>query len=171
MARVLADFPGAKRALFSHFHIGGCQACAYGDEEPLAEVARRNEISAADMIGAILKSHEHDKAFLIEPRDLSSQLKDDASSVLLFDTRTREEFEAVSISGSRLLTQDLQQEMFATPPTNTLVFIDHTGDRAIDTCSWFSGHGVKDVKALRGGIDAWAREIDPTLQRYRLEIS
>jgi hypothetical protein len=29
---------------------------------------------------------------------------------------------------------------------------------------------MKNTRALKGGIDAWSREIDPTLPRYRIEI-
>jgi hypothetical protein len=30
------------------------------------------------------------------------------------------------------------------------------------------GHGLTNVHCLRGGIDAWAVEVDPKLRRYRL---
>ena len=40
----------------------------------------------------------------------------------------------------------------------------------LDTCAWFLGHGMKNTRALRGGIDAWSREVDPSVARYRLEI-
>jgi rhodanese-related sulfurtransferase len=30
---------------------------------------------------------------------------------------------------------------------------------------------MKNTRVLRGGIDAWSREIDPSLPRYQLEIS
>jgi hypothetical protein len=31
------------------------------------------------------------------------------------------------------------------------------------------GHGFQNVRALRGGIDAWSREVDPNVPRYELE--
>jgi hypothetical protein len=36
--------------------------------------------------------------------------------------------------------------------------------------AWFRGHGLKHTFGLRGGIDAWSREIDPELPRYRIEV-
>ncbi|WP_206018818.1 hypothetical protein [Rubritalea profundi] len=57
MASLLARFPGAKRALFARYHIGGCSSCAYRDDETLAEVATRNEIDVSEVIEHILQSH------------------------------------------------------------------------------------------------------------------
>lgn len=170
MSRVLADFPGARRALFSHYHIGGCQSCAYDDSETLAEVCTRNELDDAVVITTILESHEQDLQFLIDPQDLSSLLEDRAEDILLIDTRTREEHESVSLPGSILLTQELQTKYFAHPPREEIIFYDHLGANTLDTCSWFSGHGLKNCRALRGGIDAWSREVDKSVPRYRLEI-
>lgn len=168
MVDLLARFPGARRALFSAFHIGGCSSCAYQDDESLADVCQRNEIAVADAIATITDSHRADLAFLIEPTDLEKRLQQ--RDFLLIDTRTREEHEAVSLPGSELLTQDRQQELFAKPPAQDIIFYDHGGRNSLDTCSWFSGHGVKNVYALRGGIDAYSREIDSSIPRYRLEL-
>ena len=170
MQDVLSHYPGAKRALFSHFHIGGCQSCAYGEDETLTSVCERNELNLKDLIDAILDSHTHDQTFLIQPATLHARIKDPNDHILLLDTRTREEHEAVSIPGSELLTQDLQTALFGTPPTKDIVFYDHTGDKVLDTCSWFAGHGIKNCYALHGGIDAYSREIDKTLPLYKLEI-
>ena len=34
-------FPGARRALFARYHIGGCQSCGFSPGETLAEVCAR----------------------------------------------------------------------------------------------------------------------------------
>ena len=39
----------------------------------------------------------------------------------------------------------------------------------MDAAAYFQGHGFENVKSLRGGIDAWSAEVDPTLPRYHLE--
>ena len=104
MKTLLSRLPGARRALFAAFHIGGCQSCAYQDDESLASVCARNEIPVDEAIAYLLKSHEHDQEMLVAPADLKSRL-DGGESVLLVDTRTREEHEAVSLPGSRLMTR------------------------------------------------------------------
>lgn len=168
MDDLLERFPGARRALFSAYHIGGCSSCAYRDDESLAEVCQRNDLDPADVITTITESHQRDAAFLIEPAAAAERLA--ANDAILLDIRTREEFEAVALPGSQLMTQDLQTALFANPPAKDVIIYDHTGKNSLDTCSWFAGHGIKNVFALRGGIDAYSREIDPSIPRYRLEM-
>jgi sulfur-carrier protein adenylyltransferase/sulfurtransferase len=47
-----------------------------------------------------------------------------------------------------------------------VVIVCHHGPRAERARSLLAGAGLVDVSVLAGGIDAWAREIDPTLARY-----
>ena len=49
-----------------------------------------------------------------------------------------------------------------------LVIIDHQGRQALDAAAYFLGHGLQNVRCLRGGIDAWAQEVDPRMRRYRV---
>ncbi|NNM30644.1 MAG: hypothetical protein HKO57_14075, partial [Akkermansiaceae bacterium] len=80
------------------------------------------------------------------------------------------EHEAVTIPGAQFMTQDLQQKLLATPPAARIVLFDHRGRDVLDHCAWFRGHGLEETCGLDGGIDAWAKEIDPSLPRYRLEM-
>jgi rhodanese-related sulfurtransferase len=41
----------------------------------------------------------------------------------------------------------------------------------MDAAAYFLGHGFPNVKSLRGGIDAWSVEVDPSLPRYHLETA
>lgn len=169
MEDLLARLPGARRALFAAYHVGGCQSCSYRDEESLAEVCARNEIAVEEAIAELLACHERDREMLITPADLKARL--DASEALrILDIRTREEHEAVQLAGSEFLSQDLQNEVFAKPPEETIVLVDHRGRDVLDRCAWFHGHGLKNTLALAGGIDAWAKDVDPSVQRYRLEM-
>jgi rhodanese-related sulfurtransferase len=87
----------------------------------------------------------------------------------VIDIRTREEHEAVAISGSEFFTQDLQQRIFAGNPEAGILLYDHCGRYVLDQVAWFRGHGLKHTFGLRGGIDAWSQEADRSLPRYRLE--
>lgn len=169
MEEILARLPGARRALFAAFHVGGCQSCAYRDEETLAEVCARNEIDVDDAIRELLASHQRDRRMLIAPSVLKARL-DAGEPLRLLDLRTREEHEAVRIEGSEFLTQELQQQLFAGPPEQALVLYDHRGRDVLDRCAWFHGHGLTNTLALEGGIDAWSRDADPAVPRYRLEM-
>jgi len=99
---------------------------------------------------------------------LDDWLKQD-KTVRLLDVRSREEFEAVHLEGAQLLTQPVMRDVLA-EGTNTrpLVIIDHQGKQALDAAAYFMGHGLQNVRCLRGGIDAWALEADPKIRRYKL---
>ena len=81
------------------------------------------------------------------------------------------EFDAVHIEGSVLLSQPTMREIMA-EGTNArpLVILDHQGKQALDAAAYFIGHGLKNVRCLQGGLDAWAREIDPAMRRYRVDL-
>jgi len=170
MKELLAQFPGAQRALFRKYHIGGCASCGFSPEETLAGVCARNEnLDVDEVIEHITASEEAERAMQIEPRDLADRLAA-GQPIYLLDVRTREEFEAVKLPGAHLFTQELMQEILAhTDRKNLFVVYDHTGVRSLDAAAYFQGHGFENVKSLRGGIDAWSSEIDPKLPRYHVE--
>ena len=169
MSAVLAAFPGAQRALFRQYHIGGCSSCAFRPDETLAQVCERNGgLKVADVLEHIHASHEQDAKVFIEPQELAERLQQD-KTIRLLDVRSREEFEAVHIEGSQLMSQPVMQEIMG-EGTNTrpLVIIDHQGKQGLDAAAYFLGHGLTNVRCLRGGIDAWSQEVDPKVPRYRL---
>ncbi len=170
MRELLVQFPGAQRALFRKYHIGGCSSCGFSPDETLAGVCTRNEnLSVEEVAEHIIVSHEADAAMQIEPRELSDRIAS-GEKVYLLDVRTREEWETVKLAGSHLFTQELMQDILANESkTDILVIYDHQGARSMDAAAYFQGHGFENVKSLRGGIDAWSADVDPTLARYHLE--
>src|SRR5438105_7838853 len=101
MRELLESFPGAQRALFRRYHIGGCSHCAFQPEETLQQVCQRNGgLDAQEVLNNIKASHEQDASILIEPKELAELLEKD-ESIRLVDVRSREEFEAVHIEKSR----------------------------------------------------------------------
>jgi rhodanese-related sulfurtransferase len=169
MQAVLQVFPGAQRALFRKYHIGGCSSCGFQPEETLAGVCERNgELPVADVLEQIRQSHEEDARILIEPTDLAKRRKA-GNDVRVVDIRSREEFEAVQIDGSQLLTQELMQEILGSWDNDQLfVIVDHQGKKSLDAAAYYLGHGMPNVHALRGGIDAWSLEVDSAVRRYTL---
>jgi rhodanese-related sulfurtransferase len=171
MKEVLQAFPGAQRALFAKYHIGGCRSCAFSPEETLAELCARNEgIPVEEVLAHLEANHDADRRIFIEPTEVRDLLGGEASGIRLLDVRTAEEHEAVAIPGSRRFTQELGQEIFGTWAKDSLIVVyDHTGERVLDAAAYFIGHGFGNTRALRGGIDAYSREADPALPRYRVE--
>src|SRR6476660_5797287 len=102
MREVLEAYPGAQRALFRKYHIGGCSSCGFQPSETLEQVCQRNNNLAVDEVLAFVRtSHEQDEKIRISPKELAQRLQTD-SSVKLLDSRSRQEFEAVHIEGSVL---------------------------------------------------------------------
>jgi rhodanese-related sulfurtransferase len=170
MRGLLEHYPGAQRALFRRYHIGGCASCGFSPEETLAGLCARNDnLDVDEVVDHILTSDAADRAMQIEPLELAGRLTN-RNAVHLLDIRTREEFEAVKIPGAQLFTQDSMQQILGNwSREDLLVIYDHKGERSMDAAAYFEGHGFENVKSLRGGIDAWSAEVDPKLPRYHLE--
>jgi rhodanese-related sulfurtransferase len=170
MTQVLEAYPGAQRALFKRYHIGGCSSCAFQPNETVKELCARNgNINVEEMLEHLKSSHEQDEQMQISPRDLADRLKSNPALRLL-DIRTKEEWDAVHIDGAVRMSQETMQEILSKWSRDTLIVIyDHTGARSLDAAAYFQGHAFTNVRCLRGGIEAWAQEVDPKLPRYRFE--
>lgn len=170
MEEILQALPGARRALFRLYHLGGCSSCAFSLQDTLEELCTKHQLpEPADVLAAIESEAAKEAALLIAPLELARALTAENPPTLL-DIRTLEEFQAVHIPGSRHLDQPAVQEILtATERSHPYVLIDHLGDRSLDAAAYFIGHGLENIRALRGGIDAWSREVNPELPRYTLE--
>ena len=169
MGRILEVYPGAQRALFRKYHIGGCSSCAFQPTETLEEVCQRNaHLNADEVLRHIFDSHGEDEKIFISPAELLEARRLNPGLRLL-DVRSRQEFEAVRIDGSVWMSQPTMQEIMSRWPRNEpMVIIDHQGRSGLDAVAYFMGHGFQEVKCLRGGIDAWSQEADPSIPRYQL---
>ena len=170
MQRVLEVFPGAQRALFRRYHIGGCASCAFQPDETLEALCARNQLDVVEVLRHLQTSQEQDQELLMAPSELARLRQ--AGPVRLVDIRSREEFEAARIDGAVLLSQPVMQDILGHwPREGLLVIYDHRGQQSLDAAAYFLGQGFRNVRCLRGGIDAWAREVDEKTPRYRLELS
>ena len=164
MREVLDTFPGAQRALFRRYHIGGCSSCGFQPTETLDGLAQRNGLKVEEVLEHIKTSHQQDEKFLMSPAEVKKN-----AQLRLLDIRTREEHDAVFIPGSILMSQETMQEILSRWPRNEpFVIYDHQGRQCLDAAAYFAGHGFEQARCLRGGIDAWAQEVDTTMPRYTL---
>lgn len=169
MGELVAEMPGARRSLFARYHLGGCQSCAFNDEESLAALCERAEIDAEEVLAHLLASHEHDLTMLMEPEEVKKRM-DAGEEIRWVDVRTREEYEAVKIDGADFFNPELQDSIFKQKPDGLVVLYDHTGKYVLDQVAWFRGHGIANTYGLTGGIDAWSKKVDPKVMRYRVEV-
>lgn len=95
-------------------------------------------------------------------------LRDGAGEVELLDVREPWEYDTAHISGSKLMPMGevparFNQEL---EPDSHIVVVCHHGVRSMNVTAWLRQQGFEKVQSLRGGIDRWAREIDPTVPLY-----
>ena len=100
------------------------------------------------------------------PQELANQLQKAAEQIQLLDVREPWEYEIVHLENSRLvplsqLTYGLSELDKALP----VVVICHHGIRSAHACYLLERLGFQAVN-LTGGIDRWAREIDPSIPIY-----
>ena len=169
MAELMREYPGAQRALFRAYHIGGCSSCGFRPEETLAQVCKRNDDLPVDqVVDTIIAGHEADQKMQISPEELNYR-RQSGEDLPLIDVRSREEWDAVHIEGALFFTQELMQEIITSwPKDREFVFVCHHGVRSLDAAAYFAGHGFEKVRSLADGIDGWSVQVDPELPRYEL---
>jgi monothiol glutaredoxin len=84
----------------------------------------------------------------------------------LLDVRTPEERATAHIEGSRLLDETRVGKLESMDRDTPLVFHCHHGGRSRAAAEHFAALGFREVYNVTGGIDAWSREIDPSVPRY-----
>src|SRR6266498_1308473 len=90
MSDVLASFPGARRALFRRYHIGGCSSCGFAPTETLGEFCARNgNLKVAEANTHIQTSQQTDKQLEITAKELAER-RARGEKIRLLDLRTRE---------------------------------------------------------------------------------
>jgi sulfur-carrier protein adenylyltransferase/sulfurtransferase len=93
--------------------------------------------------------------------------RDRKPDLVLVDVREPGEAAIASIEGSRLIPlQELPGRIRELPPNAEIVTHCHHGQRAMRALEILKGAGFSKVRTLTGGIDAWAREVDPEVPRY-----
>ena len=85
----------------------------------------------------------------------------------LLDVRELSEWELVHLEPAQLISDGLLEEILTQWPKDTpIVCYCHHGIRSMNAAAFLSQKGFENVASMRGGIDAWAVEIDPNLPRY-----
>lgn len=103
----------------------------------------------------------------IAPEELSARLADASGAPLLLDVRQPEEHAFVRLAGSRLIPlSELPARLGELGPGAAIVAYCHHGVRSRHAALFLRAHGFAHAQSLAGGIDAWARRIDPALGLY-----
>jgi molybdopterin/thiamine biosynthesis adenylyltransferase/rhodanese-related sulfurtransferase len=108
----------------------------------------------------------HDGADVVEPAALAAELAGGGQAALL-DVREPWEWEIARIEGSRLVPLGQLPEKLGQLDTRTqIVTICHHGLRSAQARDLLQAAGFSGVRSLAGGIDEWARVVEPRMARY-----
>jgi molybdopterin/thiamine biosynthesis adenylyltransferase/rhodanese-related sulfurtransferase len=87
--------------------------------------------------------------------------------LVLVDVREPAEAEIACIDSVRLIPlRELPGRLAELPGQSAIVTLCHHGPRSLKAREILKGAGFANVRSLAGGIDAWAREVDPEVPRY-----
>ncbi len=102
----------------------------------------------------------------ITPRELQEKMTNGNRPVLL-DVREPHEWDISHLKGALLIPQDkLPGRMSELDSADEIVLYCRSGQRSARALNLLHDAGFRKLKNLRGGINAWAREVDPSLPQY-----
>jgi len=116
-------------------------------------------------------AHDHDEAnmdkrFEIEPKELAELLKN-GNKPKLIDVREPHELAISQLEGAQLIPLgQLAARLSELDTADELVVFCRTGARSGRAVELMISAGFRKAKNLKGGINAWAREVDPSLPVY-----
>jgi adenylyltransferase/sulfurtransferase len=87
--------------------------------------------------------------------------------LVLIDVREPREYEIGRIEGARLMPlRELPRRLGELDGHAEIVTHCHHGVRSLKALEILKAAGFARVRSLKGGIDAWSREVDPSVPRY-----
>ena len=102
----------------------------------------------------------------ITPAELKIRF-DRGERLTLIDIRESKEHAVCHLKEARLIPiKELPHRLHELNPDDFIVIYCHHGIRSAQAALWLRRNGFQNVKSLQGGIEAWARLIDPKVKRY-----
>jgi rhodanese-related sulfurtransferase len=109
---------------------------------------------------------EAEQGIEITAKELKSKIDADGKDLIVIDVREPHEWDISHLDFARLIPKgDLPDHLKEFDATKDYVLHCKSGVRSLEAARLMKAAGFR-VKSLRGGINAWAREIDPRLPTY-----
>lgn len=97
----------------------------------------------------------------------AEELLRSATPPMLLDVRELHERQICSIGdGLHIPTGQIQFQWNSLPREERILIYCHHGMRSLFVARFLQEKGYRNIQSIRGGIDAWSREVDPTVPRY-----
>ena len=103
----------------------------------------------------------------ISASDVKRRL-DTGEALDLIDVREPEELQICRLEGATLIPMRQIPQQFdrLEDSTSPMIIFCHHGVRSLHVAAWLRDQGLTDCQSMAGGIDAWSREVDPSIPRY-----
>jgi len=96
-----------------------------------------------------------------------AEMRNDGTPHAVLDIREPEELAVCIIDGSLTIPmQQVPNELEGLPREEPLIIVCHHGMRSAMVTDFLRKHGFSNAWNLAGGIDAWARHVEPDMPRY-----
>lgn len=100
------------------------------------------------------------------PAELKAELAA-GTKLQLVDVREEWEFQAARIDGATLIPMgQIAARLPELDSESGIVLICHHGGRSMQVAVFLERQGFSNVHNLTGGVDAWARSVDPSMPLY-----
>ena len=101
----------------------------------------------------------------LNPKKFHDNLTKDSNT--LIDVREKWELDICQIEGAVNMPMSSIMETFSNlDPELSYSFYCHHGMRSMQVANFLLSKGFKSLFNLQGGIDAWSKEIDSSVERY-----
>jgi rhodanese-related sulfurtransferase len=95
------------------------------------------------------------------------RLRKAGETFTFLDCREAWEYQTAHIEGTKHIPmQDIPTRIQELDPEEHIVVICHRGVRSMNVTSWLRQQGYEKAQSVAGGIDHWARTIDPKVPIY-----
>ena len=157
-----SNWPTIPQLYINREFVGGCDIV--------------EELSSNGELADVLKQAYPDQEFTPPPppaevqeissTEASEMLKQNPEIPLL-DVRSEEERAMACITNSRLLDNQLAQEIQESWDLESpMILICHQGVRSLQAGQYFTSQGFQQVYHISDGIDGWSLNVDPAIPRY-----
>jgi len=157
-----SNWPTIPQLYINREFVGGCDIV--------------EELSTNGELAEVLKQAYPDREFTPPPppaevqeissTEASEMLKQNPEIPLL-DVRSEEERAMACINNSRLLDNQLAQEIQESWDLESpMILICHQGVRSLQAGQYFTSQGFQQVYHISDGIDGWSLNVDPAIPRY-----
>lgn len=105
------------------------------------------------------------------PREISvaalQRLRHSGAEFTLLDVRDDDEVAVASLEGATHVPMDeVPTRLGELKSDGDIVVFCHSGGRSAHVAEYLRRNGFPSTANLAGGVDAWSREVDPTVPRY-----